>query len=104
MQINTEWFSSNIEQANAACPPCPEALKQDHYAPCHKSDFNLNGGPYKMFQMIHLLGTKIFQKILLLKIMNEGFMVNQHSKGVTKSKLELYPHLALQQHIFSRYF
>ena len=28
-------------------------------------------------------------------------MVNQHSKMVTKPKIELQPHLALQQDIFS---
>ena len=52
--------------------------------PCHRGNFNLNGGPYKMFQMIFLFVTKIFQNMLVFKILNEGVMVNQHSKRVTK--------------------
>ena len=35
------------------------------------------------------------------EISDEGFMVNQYLKRVTKPKFELQPHLALQQDIFS---
>ena len=39
--------------------------------------------------------------MLVLKIFNKGFLVNQHSKSVTKPKCELQLHLALQQYILS---
>ena len=51
--------------------------------------------------MILLSVTKTFQNMLVLKILNEGFMVNQHSKIIIKLKLELLLHLALQQYILS---
>ena len=54
-----------------------------------KGDFNFNGGPYKTFQMILLFVTKAFHNVLVFKILNEGFMVNQQSKRVTIPKLEL---------------
>ena len=37
--------------------------------------------------------------MLVFKILNEGFMVNQHSKSVTILKFELQLHIALQQDI-----
>ena len=33
----------------------------------------------------------------VFKILNEGFMVNQDSKSITKPKLKLHLHIALQQ-------
>ena len=36
------------------------------------------------------------------EISDEGFMVNQHSKRVTKPEFELQPQLALQQDFFFR--
>ena len=38
----------------------------------------------QMFQMILLSVTKTFQNILVFKISDEGFMVNQHSKSITE--------------------
>ena len=70
-------------------------------APCHKGGFNLNGGLYKIFWMIPLFVSKIFWNILVFKIFNKVFMVNQHLKCVTKPKYELQLHLALQQYILS---
>ena len=37
----------------------------------------------------------------VLKISDEGFMVNQHSKSVAKHKFELQSQPGLQQYIFS---
>ena len=71
-------------------------------APCHKGDFNLSGGPYKIFQMILSFVTKIFQNQLLFKIFDEGFMVNQHSKGITKPKFELQLHLVQKVHFIQK--
>ena len=39
--------------------------------------------------------------MLIVKILNEGFMVNQHSKSITKPKVELQLNLALQQDLLS---
>ena len=39
--------------------------------------------------------------MLFLKVSNEGFMENQHSKSINKPKFELQLHLALQQDILS---
>ena len=64
-------------------------------------DFNLNGGPYKIFGMILSFASKIFWNMLVFKIFKEGFMVNQPSQSVTKPKSELQLHLALQQYILS---
>ena len=36
----------------------------------------------------------------VLKISDEGFMVNQYSKSVTKPKFKLQSHIGLQQDIF----
>ena len=52
--------------------------------------------------MIVLSVTKTFQNMLVLKISNKDFMVNQHSKSITKPKFELQLHLALQQDILSQ--
>ena len=52
-----------------------------------------------MLRMILSSVTKTFQNMLVLQILNKGFMVNQHSKRVTKPKLKLLPHLTLQQEI-----
>ena len=57
--------------------------------------------PYQKFWMILSLVSNIFWNRLVFKIFNEGFMVNQHSKSVTKQKCELQLHLALQQYILS---
>ena len=38
--------------------------------------------------MIFLSVTKIFQDMLVLKIVNEGFMVNQHSISVTSPEVD----------------
>ena len=60
------------------------------FTPCHKGNFNLNGGSYKIFCMTLLCVTKIFWNMLVFKILNEGFMVNEHSKSITKPKPKLY--------------
>ena len=70
-------------------------------APCHRGDFNLNGGPYKIFWTILSFVSKIFRNMLAFKILNEGFMVNHHSKSITKPKVELQLNLVLQQDILS---
>ena len=69
--------------------------------PCNRGDFNLNGGPYKKCLMMFLLVTEIFQIMLFFKILNEGFMVNQYSKTITKPEVELHLYLALQQDILT---
>ena len=40
--------------------------------------------------------------MLVLKISNEGFLVNQHSKSITKPQFELQLHLVLQWDIFHK--
>ena len=76
-------------------------LITEGWAPCNKGDFNLNGGPYKIFWMILSFVSKIFLNVLVFKILNEGVMLNQHSKSVTKLKFVSQLHLALQQDILS---
>ena len=56
----------------------------------------------QMFWMILLSVTKTFQNILVLKILNEGFRVNQHSKSITEAQFELQHHLVLQRDIFCK--
>ena len=51
--------------------------------------------------MIILSVTKTFQNMLVFQILNNGFIVNQQSKSITKPKFELELHLALQQDILS---
>ena len=55
----------------------------------------------QMFWMILLSVTKTFNSMLVLKISNEDFIVNLHSKSITKPKFELQLYLALQQDILS---
>ena len=40
--------------------------------------------------------------MLVLKKSDEGFMVNQHSKSITKPQFELQLHIALQWEIFHK--
>ena len=56
----------------------------------------------QMFRMILSSVSKTFQNILVLKIYDEGFMVNQHSKSITEPWFELQLHLALQLDIFQK--
>ena len=63
-------------------------------------DFNLST-TYNIFWMILLFVSKIFCNMLVFKIFYEDFMLNQHSKSVTKPNFELQLHLALQQYIWS---
>ena len=72
--MNTTLFTKTIIMV----PP--------YTTPCHREDFNLNGGPYKIFLMILSFVTKVFQNMSVFKILNECFMVNQHSKSITKPK------------------
>ena len=51
--------------------------------PCHRREFNPNGEPYKMFQLILLFVTKTFQNILVFKILNEGKWCFWHSISIT---------------------
>ena len=51
--------------------------------------------------MILLSVTKTFQKMLVCKILDEDFMVNQPSKNITKPLFKLQRHPALLQDIFS---
>ena len=47
--------------------------------------------------------TKQEKKFLRIsEIADEGFMVNQHSKRISKPKFEFQPHLALQQDYFRK--
>ena len=46
--------------------------------------------------MICLDFTKSIQNLLVFLISEEGDMVSQHLKSITKPKTELQPHLALQ--------
>ena len=40
-----------------------------------------------------------FQNMLVLQILNVGFLLNQHSKGITKPQFKLQLYLALQREI-----
>ena len=71
------------------------------HPPCHKGNFSLNGGPYKIFWMILSYVSTTFRNMFVFKIFNEGFMVNQHPKNVTRPTFEHQLHLALQQYILS---
>ena len=55
-----------------------------HCTALYCSDLHLWCHAQQMFRRILSSATKIFQKMLVLKISDEAFMVNQHSKSITK--------------------
>ena len=46
--------------------------------------------------------SKTFKNMLVVKISDEGFMMNEHSKSITKPQFDLQLHIALQWDIFHK--
>ena len=71
--------------------------------PCHSRNFKLNGGHYKIFWMMILIVTEIFQNMLVFKILIKGFIENQHAKRITKSKIASTSAIGSTRHFISKW-